>query len=145
MSKCLSYWGSKKTDLLTLSNINYCQLTTLAGTDQTESENTQVMNDIFTGQYQSLSGLLGQITNLQEYIRCKTLIGSPFYVVYKVYRLEIAWFLTDPYLNSRDQNINDFPPNPPDMNHCSYEMNNEKPWFQRPYKNFTTPYPYPDP
>ena len=31
------------------------------------------------------------------------------------------------------------------MKHCSYEMNNEKPCFQRPYKNFTKPYPYPDP
>lgn len=76
--------GSKRTDLLTLNNINYCQLTTLAGTDQTESENIQVMTDFFTGQYQSLSGLLGQITNLQEYIRCKTLIGSSVYVVYEV-------------------------------------------------------------
>lgn len=80
----MSYCGSKTTDLLTLGNINYWQLTTLAGTDQTESENTEGMNDIFTGQYQSLSGLLGQITNLQEYIRCKTLIGSSVYVVYKV-------------------------------------------------------------
>ena len=54
----MSYCGSKTTDLLTLGNINYRQLTTLAGTDQTESENTEGMNDIFTGQYQSLSGLL---------------------------------------------------------------------------------------
>ena len=46
----MSYCGSKTTDLPTLGNINYCQLTTLAGTDQPDSENTQVMNDIFTGQ-----------------------------------------------------------------------------------------------
>lgn len=31
------------------------------------------------------------------------------------------------------------------MNHCSCEMNNEKPWFQGPNKNFTKPYLHPDP
>ena len=89
--------------------------------------------------------ILGQITNLQEYIRCKTLLGSSVYVVHEVVLIRNRMVPDWSYINSWDQNIYDFPPNPPDMNYCSYEMNNEKPCFQRPYKNFTKPYPYPDP
>ena len=52
---------------------------TTAGTDQTTSKD--VCYNISTGQYQSSSGLLWQITNLQKYICSRTMSGSYIYDV----------------------------------------------------------------
>ena len=52
---------------------------TTAGTDQTTWKD--VCYNISTGQYQSSSGLLWQITNLQKYICSRTMSGSYIYDV----------------------------------------------------------------
>ena len=52
---------------------------TTAGTDQTTWKD--VGYNISTGQYQSSSGLLWQITNLQKYICSRTMSGSDIYDV----------------------------------------------------------------